>query len=98
MQVGIHSMLRPPLIEKRAHIKWISVVPVAVMYAFIIQHDRQDVAGRLFENVKNSELLVWRFLQDRHAIAMSRGCMRKGRHISTNLRCPSSDHVFIRIL
>ena len=98
MQVGTHSMLRPPLIEKHTNYQWISAVPVAVMYAFIIQHDRQDVAGRLFDNVKNSKLLVWSLLQDRHAIAMSRGGMRKVAHLLTNLRFPSSDHVCIRIL
>ena len=58
MQVGTHSMLRPPLIEKGSTILLISDVPVAVMHALIIQHDRQDVAGRLFENVKNPKLLV----------------------------------------
>ena len=57
MQVGTHSMLRQPLIEKRTHSRWVPDVPVAVMYAFIIQHDRQDVAGRLFEIVGNSKLL-----------------------------------------
>ena len=83
MQVGTHSMLRPPLIEKRTHSQWMSAVPVAVMYAFIIQHDRQDVAGRLFENVNISKLLFWSLLQDRHAIAMSRGDMRKsGTHLN----------------
>ena len=98
MQVGTHSMLRPPLIEKGSKIQLISDVPVAVMYALIIQHDRQDVAGRLFENVKNSKLLVWSLLQDRHAIAMSRGGMRKMQHLLMNLRFPASGHVCIRIL
>ena len=42
--------------------------------------------------------IFWGSHQDRHAIAMSRGDMRKMRHISTDLRCPSSGHVCIRIL
>ena len=57
MQVGIHSMWRPPLIEKGSKTRRMFAFPVTVMYAIIIQHDRQDVAGRLFENVKNSKLL-----------------------------------------
>ena len=57
MQVGIHSMLRPPLIEKGSKTQRMFAFPVTVMYAIIIQHDRQDVAGRLFEIVGNSKLL-----------------------------------------
>ena len=98
MQVGTQTMWRPPPIEKRTKTRWMFAFSVEVMYAIIIQHDRQDVAGRLFENVKNSKLLFWSLLQDRHAIAMSRGGMRKRRHVSSNLHVPSSGNVCIRIL
>ena len=98
MQVGIHSMWRPRLIEKGQTSRLILAFSATVMHATIIQHDGQDVAGRCFENVKICQLLFGGSHQDRHAIAMSRGDMRKRLHLSTDLRCPSSGHVCIRIL
>jgi len=98
MQVGIHSMWRPRLIENRWTSRLIFAFSATAVHATIIQHDGQDVAGRCFENVKICQLLFWGAHQDRHAIAMSRGDMRKMLDLSTDLRCPSSGHVCIRIL